>query len=80
MHTKFKSENENAFMASMKVNYQTSGEGEAHTIKEKLVKPHAINLAACSINEEAARETHLLPLSDNMIQRRIPRLHSKCTE
>jgi hypothetical protein len=30
MHTKFKSENENALMASMKVSYRTACEGEAH--------------------------------------------------
>jgi hypothetical protein len=71
MHTKFKSENENALMASMKVSYRIAREGEAHIIGEKLVKPCAIDLAACMIDEEAARKIHLVPLSDNMIQRRI---------
>jgi hypothetical protein len=35
MHTKFKSENENALMASMKVSYRIAREGEAHTVRER---------------------------------------------
>jgi hypothetical protein len=46
MHTKFKSENENALMASMKVSCRIAREGEAHTIGEQLVKPRANDLAA----------------------------------
>jgi hypothetical protein len=68
---KFKSENENALMASIKVRYRIAREGEAHTIGEKLVKLCAIDLAACVIDEEAARKIQLVPLSDNTIQRRI---------
>jgi hypothetical protein len=71
MHTKFKSENENALMASMKVSYSIACEGEAHTIGEKLVKSCATALAACTIDKEAARKIHIVPLSGNIIQRRI---------
>jgi hypothetical protein len=35
MHTKFKSENENVLMASMKVSYHITDEGEAHIIAGK---------------------------------------------
>jgi hypothetical protein len=71
MHTKFKSENENVFMASMKVSYRIASEGEAHAVGEKRVKRCATDLAACMIDEEAARKIQLVPLSDNTIQRRI---------
>jgi hypothetical protein len=71
LHTKFKSENENALIASMKVSYCIAREGEGHTIGEKLLKPCAIDLAACVIEEEAARKIQLMQLSDNTIQRRI---------
>jgi hypothetical protein len=55
----------------MTVIYRIAREDEAHTIGEKLVKPCAVDLAACVTDEEAAREIQLMPLSDNMIQRRI---------
>jgi hypothetical protein len=35
MHTKFKSENKNALMASMKVSYRIAREGKVHTIGGK---------------------------------------------
>jgi hypothetical protein len=71
MPTKFKSEYENVLMASMKVNCRIAREGKEHTIGEKLVKPCVIDLAACMIDEEAARKIQLVPLFDNTIQRRI---------
>jgi hypothetical protein len=71
MHTEFKSESENALMASMKVSYNIECEGEADTIREKLILHCAIDLAACMIDEEAARKIQLVPLSNNTIQRRI---------
>jgi hypothetical protein len=71
MHKEFKSENKNALMASVKVSYRIAREGEAHIIGEKLVKPCVIDLAACMIDEEAARKVQLVPLSDNTTQRRI---------
>jgi hypothetical protein len=58
-------------MASMKVSYCFAREGEGHTIGGKRVKLCAIDLAACMINEEAARKIQLVPLSDKTIQRII---------
>jgi hypothetical protein len=37
MHTKFKSENENVLMASIKVSCRIAREGEVHTIEKKNV-------------------------------------------
>lgn len=68
---KFKSENENALMISLKVSYHIALESEVYTMGEKLIKPCAGDLAACVIDEEAAKKTQLVLLSNNIIQRRI---------
>jgi hypothetical protein len=64
MHTKFMSEIENAFVASVKISYHIAHEGEAHRIGERLVKHCATDFSACMIDEEAARKIQLVPLSD----------------
>lgn len=71
MQTKFKSDNENALIASFKVSYRIAREGEAHTIGEKLIKPCAIDMATSMLDEQAASKIQLVPLSDNTVQRRI---------
>jgi methanogenic corrinoid protein MtbC1 len=48
---KFKFENENALMASMKISNCFACEGDAHTIGEKLVKPCAVDLTACMVDK-----------------------------
>jgi hypothetical protein len=68
MYIKFKSENDIELMVSMKI---TAHEGEAHSIRKKLIKPCTTDLAACMINEKAAKKILLLSSSDYMIQRRI---------
>jgi hypothetical protein len=68
---RFKSENENALTGSMKISNCFACEGEAHTIGEKLVKPCAVNLTACMIDKEGARNSQPAPLYDSTIQRRI---------
>jgi hypothetical protein len=62
MHIKFKSENENAFMASMKVIYHIARESEVHTIEGKLVKHCAIGYVTCRVQEETVRKIQLVPL------------------
>jgi hypothetical protein len=78
LHTKFKSENKNALMANMEMCDHIALYGEVHTIGEKLVKPCATDLAACVIDEEAARKIQFMPLSNNTIQRRIRIVHQMC--
>jgi hypothetical protein len=56
-YTKFKSENENVLTISLKVSYHIALENEVYTMGEKLVKPCAIDLAACVVDEEAAKKT-----------------------
>jgi len=41
VYTKFKSGNESALRASKNVSYIIAHEGEAHTYREKFVKPRA---------------------------------------
>jgi len=67
----FKTNNENALMASLKVSYRIARQGKAHTIGEKLIKPCAVDMATLMINEEAGKQIELVPLSDNTVQRRI---------
>jgi hypothetical protein len=47
MHTEFKSENENLLRTFVKINYNVAHKCEVYTIGEKLVKPCAVDLAAC---------------------------------
>jgi hypothetical protein len=73
MHTEFRSGNENSLTASMKVSYRIAREGEAHTFRGRgggeLAKPCVFDLAACMVDEEAARKILLVLLSDIMIAR-----------
>lgn len=71
MQTTFKTNNENALMASLKVSYRIASQGKAHTIGENLIKPCAVDMATLMINEEAGEKIKLVPLSDNTVQRRI---------
>lgn len=66
---KFKSENENVLMTSMKVSYHIAHEDEVNEIRKKLVKPCANNFAGCMTDKEAARKIQLVPLSNYKIQR-----------
>jgi hypothetical protein len=47
MRTKFKFENKNSLMAYMDMCDHIALDGEVHTIGRKLVRPCAIDLAAC---------------------------------
>jgi hypothetical protein len=69
-HKKIKSENEYALKASVKVSYRVAHEGESHAIGGKHVYTCVNELAACMIDEEAARKIQLMSF-DKTIHRRI---------
>jgi hypothetical protein len=71
MHTKYKSENENALRAFMKLSCSISREGEAPTVGGKLVQPCATDLSARMREDEVARKIELVLLPANTTQRRI---------
>jgi hypothetical protein len=57
VHTKFKSENEYALTASMKVSHHITVEGEAHlTTGRTHIKICVIDVAVCMKDEKAARK------------------------
>ncbi|XP_031337243.1 zinc finger BED domain-containing protein 5-like [Photinus pyralis] len=71
--------NENATEASFLVSYQIVKAGEAHTIGETLIKPCAINMARCMLNEKSAKEINKIPLSNDTVSRRIKELAGNVT-
>jgi hypothetical protein len=66
--------NENATEASYKVAYKIAMAGEAHTIAENLIKPCAVEMVKCMLDEKAAKELLKIPLSNDTVARRI-RIH-----
>lgn len=63
--------NEKATEASYRVSLKIAEMGAAHTIAENLIKPCALELARCILNDKAAAEISLVPLSNNTVSRRI---------
>ncbi|XP_023311639.1 zinc finger BED domain-containing protein 5-like [Anoplophora glabripennis] len=45
--------------------------GEAHTIGENLIKPCAVEMVKCMLDEKAAKELSKIPLSNDTVSRRI---------
>lgn len=66
-----RTENGNAVTAFVKVSYLIAPEADAHKTEGSLIKLFAIDLAACMIDEEAARKIHLLRSADDRSQRII---------
>jgi hypothetical protein len=63
--------NENATEASYKVAYKIAMAGEAHTMAENLIKPCAVEMVKCMLDEKAAKELLKIPLSNDTVARRI---------
>jgi hypothetical protein len=53
------------------VSYRISLAGEAHTIAETLIKPRAIEMAACVLGEQLKKKLEAAQLSNNIVKRRI---------
>ena len=67
----FKTSNEKATEASYIVSYRIALAGEAHTIAETLIKPCAVDIAKCILDETSAKEITNVPLSNDTVARRI---------
>jgi hypothetical protein len=65
-------DDENATEASYRVSYRIELTRETHTIAETLIKPCAVEMAECMLDEQAKKklETTRL-LSNNVVHRRI---------
>lgn len=67
----FKTSNEKATEASYIVSYRIALAGAAHTIAETLIKPCAVDIAKCILDETSAKEITNVPLSNDTVARRI---------
>jgi hypothetical protein len=66
-----KSDNEIATEASYRVSYRIAFGGAAHTIAETIIKPCAIEMAACVLGEQSKKKLGTVQLSNNTVKRRI---------
>ncbi|KAJ4447800.1 hypothetical protein ANN_09808 [Periplaneta americana] len=64
------STNEKATEASFIVSYRMAQAGESHKIAKKLIKPCAIDMVKCMINEKEAKQLSFMPLSNDTVARR----------
>ena len=58
-------------MASYHVAYKVAKSKKPHTIAEEVIKPCAVAMAKIVLEKEASNKLKLVPLSNNVIQRRI---------
>ena len=58
-------------MASYYVAYKVAKSKKPHTIAEEVIKPCAVAMAKIFLEKEASNKLKLVPLSNNVIQRRI---------
>ncbi|CAI9723498.1 Hypothetical predicted protein [Octopus vulgaris] len=63
-------------MASYQVSYKIAKSKKPHTIGEELIKACALDMATFILRKEARKKLELVPLSNNVIQRRIGDLSS----
>ena len=66
-----KGNTENAAEASFQVSYRIAQTGKAHTIAETLIKPCAMEMVRCMLDDESAKKIDLIPLSNNTVKRRV---------
>ncbi|KAL4149761.1 hypothetical protein QTP88_003629 [Uroleucon formosanum] len=66
-----KTVNEKATEASYLVSYQIAQRGEAYTIAESLIKPCAMEMVKCMLDEKSAKEISKIPLSNDTVANRI---------
>lgn len=62
--------NEKAAKASYLVNYQIARHVEAYSIAENLIKPSAMEMAKCMLDEKSAKEIDKNPLSNDAVAQR----------
>ncbi|GBP43664.1 Zinc finger BED domain-containing protein 5 [Eumeta japonica] len=68
--------NEKATEASYLVSYRIAQAGEAHTITENLIKPCVLDITKCILDEKSAKHLSTVPLSNDIVSRRIHNLAS----
>ncbi|XP_008178235.1 zinc finger BED domain-containing protein 5-like [Acyrthosiphon pisum] len=66
-----KTVNEKATEASYLVSYQITQRGEAYTIAESLIKPCAMEMVKCMLDEKSAKKISKIPLSNDTVANRI---------
>ncbi|GLV33255.1 hypothetical protein CBL_08423 [Carabus blaptoides fortunei] len=71
MIKKFKTDNDNATLASYKVSYRIALAGEPHVIGETLIKNCVKDIVSCMFNVEVAKKSDAVDLSNNTASRRI---------
>ena len=69
LHTPVKAQ-----LASFKVAYRIAKCKKPHTIAEELVLPAALDLVSTMIKESVAQKLKVVPLSNNIICRRIEKI------
>ncbi|XP_025422772.1 zinc finger BED domain-containing protein 5-like [Sipha flava] len=66
-----KTVNEKTTEASYLVSYQIAQRGEAYTIAESLIKPCAMEMVKCMLDEKSAKEISKIQLSNDTVANRI---------
>ncbi|GBP90657.1 Zinc finger BED domain-containing protein 5 [Eumeta japonica] len=68
--------NEKATEASYLFSYRIAQAGEAHTVAENSIKPCVLDITKCMLDEKSAKHLPTVPLSNDIVSRRIHDLAS----